>query len=106
MIKLERILVLVLAFFMIVWVCRVGCVILSTMNSLVSSSLVIEVTEEHILGSTFIEPGGSLWKVAREYYSGYDSRRVVHALRVVNGMKDSVSVFPGDKIFLPDMRLF
>ncbi len=95
-------LVLVFAAFIV----SIGHFLFCVLEERVNRSFNILLTDSHVVGFMYVGDGGSLWSIARQHYSGHDSREVVHAIRVVNGMRDTSVVRVGDKILLPDMSLF
>ena len=51
--------------------------------------------------AVWVEPGGSYWAIAREWYPHKDPREAVDAIRAMNPEKLPQDLRPGDKIVMP-----
>jgi len=55
-------------------------------------------TVEHV-----VEPGNTLWEIARKYRPGEDPRKVIYEIMLENGMDDT-RIWPGDVLLVPGVR--
>lgn len=59
-----------------------------------------QATDELLYSSVTVEPGDTLWHIAREAAPREDPRKVVWLIREKNQMTD-VKLFPGQRLLVP-----
>lgn len=93
--SLSAVLILILCFSLIVW----------AMVSLVQAVLNPKTAEAYrVVGTTRVQPNGTLWTIAVEHYPNIDPREAVFHIRQVNEGIDPGRLQIGQEILLPEVR--
>lgn len=56
---------------------------------------------EHEMIEVVVQPGDTLWGLARQYAPGLDPRQAVYIIRTANGGLDPGRLQPGDVVLVP-----
>ncbi|MGI6037937.1 MAG: LysM peptidoglycan-binding domain-containing protein [Limnochordia bacterium] len=66
--------------------------------SLVSTIIIAQGSRQPL--EIIVQPGDTLWKIAREYKADSDPRRTIDEIRYLNNLHD-VRLQPGQRLLIP-----
>lgn len=64
-------------------------------------TLSMQPSPSHDLVEVVVQPGDTLWSLARQYAPGMDPREAVYIIRTVNDGLDPALIRPGDVVLVP-----
>lgn len=63
--------------------------------------MALQPKPEYEMVSVVVQPGDTLWGLARQYAPGLDPRQAVYIIRTANGGLDPGRLQPGDVVLVP-----
>ena len=63
--------------------------------------MALQPEPEYEMVSVVVQPGDTLWGLARQYAPGLDPRQAVYIIRTANGGLDPGRLQPGDVVLVP-----